>query len=182
MGRHVITLDHDGLRLDCSRLEAMVHASGFTPDVVLAIATGGVYVADCMFAVLPHVATRLQRPGTQAKNGFVGRVISRMPRFLTDFMRVAESCMLELLPHRKADPAAVDLPDLANYKSILVVDDAIDSGITMAAVLEAVSKRYPAASVHSAVLTITTHRPLVKADYALYDDLTLIRFPWSSDS
>lgn len=182
MGRHVITLDDAGLRDDCSRLEAKVRVAGFDPDVVLAIANGGVYVADCMFDGVLHASTRLQRPGTRAKNGFIGKIVTCLPRFITDFMRIAESRLLSMLPRRKVAASEVVLPELGNCKNILVVDDAIDSGVTMAAVLEAIAATYGAVCVCSAVLTVTTRRPVVRPDFVLYDDLTLIRFTWSSDS
>ncbi len=68
-------------------------------------------------------------------------------------------------------------------RKILVVDDAVDSGYTLSHVLEAVKAVLPAgAEVRSAVITVTTDDPLVMPDFYLYNDKTLVRFPWAMDA
>ncbi len=65
--------------------------------------------------------------------------------------------------------------------AILVIDDAIDSGDTLFAIVETLKKTNPNAKVETAVITETTHHPRIRANYTLYQNRTLIRFPWSSD-
>jgi hypoxanthine phosphoribosyltransferase len=65
---------------------------------------------------------------------------------------------------------------------VLVVDDAVDSGATLIAVLDAVYKAAGSSKVRSAAITVTTENPMVMPDYYLYHDETLIRFPWSIDA
>ena len=64
---------------------------------------------------------------------------------------------------------------------ILVIDDAIDSGDTLSAIASTLRHRNPEATVCIAVMTETTADPCIRANYALYRNRTLIRFPWSND-
>jgi hypoxanthine phosphoribosyltransferase len=76
-----------------------------------------------------------------------------------------------------------EVPELpAGVCRILVVDDAVDSGRTLEVVLRWLRGRCPDAEVRSAVLTVTTPRPLLIPDFYLYYPDVLIRFPWSLDN
>jgi hypoxanthine phosphoribosyltransferase len=62
------------------------------------------------------------------------------------------------------------------------VDDAVDTGTTLSVVMDAVRRHAPqAAKIRSAAITVTTERPLISPDYALYYR-QLCRFPWSLDA
>ncbi|MDE6288676.1 MAG: hypothetical protein K2M00_07835 [Muribaculaceae bacterium] len=181
MGRRVVTLDNAALAEVCARLERNVMSSGFRPEAILSIATGGIKVGELMFNKVPHLTTKLQRPSTKTKKSFVKNIVKRLPRPVQDAMRVAEAGLLELAPTRPADASQVVLPPLEGLKRILVADDAVDSGATLAAVLKAVEQAAPEAIVMSAAITVTTRQPLVTPDFAIFNNLTLIRFPWSMD-
>ena len=181
MGRRVVTLDNAALAEVCARLERSVLSSGFRPDAVLSIATGGIKVGELMFSKAPHLTTKLQRPSTKAKKSFVKNIVKRLPRPVQDAMRVAEAGILELAPTRAADSSQVILPPLEDFKNILIVDDAVDSGATLETVLKAVGQAAPEAIVKSAAVTVTTRQPLVTPDFSIFNNLTLIRFPWSMD-
>jgi hypoxanthine phosphoribosyltransferase len=73
------------------------------------------------------------------------------------------------------------LREVGPNPSIVVVDDAVDSGATLARVLDAVSQRAPGAEIRSAVVTVTTPEPWVTPRYTLYSR-QLCRFPWSLDA
>lgn len=64
---------------------------------------------------------------------------------------------------------------------VLVVDDAIDSGDTLFSVINSLKEVNPAARVRVAVVTVTTDHPRAEADFSIYHNKTLVRFPWSSD-
>jgi hypoxanthine phosphoribosyltransferase len=65
---------------------------------------------------------------------------------------------------------------------MLIVDDAVDTGVTLAVVMEALVKRAPAAAtIRSAVVTLTTTKPVIAPDYVLIRQ-KLCRFPWSMDA
>jgi hypoxanthine phosphoribosyltransferase len=65
---------------------------------------------------------------------------------------------------------------------VLVVDDAVDSGVTLATVLRLLRETSPAdTELRSAVVTVTLAQPLAEPDFVLYRGV-LCRFPWSFDA
>jgi hypoxanthine phosphoribosyltransferase len=77
---------------------------------------------------------------------------------------------------------AARLAALASPPRILVADDAVDSGITLATVLRLLREIAPARSeVRSAAITQTLEHPTVQPDYVLFHRV-LCRFPWSFDA
>jgi hypoxanthine phosphoribosyltransferase len=66
--------------------------------------------------------------------------------------------------------------------SLLIVDDAVDTGATLSQVIDAVRRHAPSGSrVRSAVITVTTDWPLIRPDFTLFNR-QLCRFPWSMDA
>lgn len=179
----VITLDNHRFDAACRQLEDLCR--DYAPDLVVAIATGGVYVADRIFGDVAHLTILKQRSVTAHKTGFVARLLRHLPRPVADVLRMAESRVLSL---RRPTPGAPVLLDVAAHDAIkqsgrvLVVDDAVDSGATLLAVLRGVANVEGEREVRSAVVTVTTSHPLVQPDYSLYNNHTLIRFPWSKDN
>lgn len=64
---------------------------------------------------------------------------------------------------------------------VLLVDDAIDTGATLSLIKEYLEDNYPGIVVKTAVITITMKNVMINADYYLFNNRTLIRFPWSND-
>jgi len=89
--KKVLTFDKLRFAAECRRLEAAVVASGFVPDVVLGIESGGRYVAELIFDGVEHCYVSLRRPGTAAKQGALTKVLRRMPRFVNDALLLADS-------------------------------------------------------------------------------------------
>lgn len=100
---------------------------------------------------------------------------------MLDRLRIAEAWWLERKGHPASVPQVV-LPPISGAARILVVDDAVDSGATLLGVVNAAKAAVPLADVRSAVITQTTTAPMTAPDYTLYNDKTLIRFPWSLDA
>lgn len=174
-------MDDTSLRQACRLLEEKVRLSGGKPDAILSIRRGGEYVGAKMFSGLPHFAVTLRRPGTRVKSGRLKRVLRLMPRPLLDRLRILESWCLAQFRAARHDDRRVKLPDLSGYGCILIVDDAVDSGATLSAVSRAVRTRHPHARLLAAAVTVTTVSPVAMPDYYIYNNLTLIRFPWSAD-
>ncbi|MDE6650383.1 MAG: hypothetical protein K2K45_10690 [Muribaculaceae bacterium] len=165
-------------------------------DAIVAVRRGGSYVCDAFCRYFPKdlYGTRydvaLQRPSTRHKKGWLGNILKRLPVALLDVMRMAESVMLSCRRKtRSVSPSAyVEIPaDLKSLlqglrnPSILIIDDAIDSGDTLSALSGTLTGTNPGAIIRIAVMTLTTSCPRIGADYALYRNRTLIRFPWSND-
>lgn len=191
----VLTLDPEAFRREAARLAEMVHAAHPAQfDLVVGIRTGGAYVCDAMAEALPFARERhdvsLQRPSTKRKEGRLGNLLTSFPTAILDIMRMAESIMLSARHRfrRKTEKREVDLNpaitkvlDSTDSPEILIVDDAIDSGATAAAVRDALMEVNPSARIQTAVITVTTSQPEIRPEYALYSNHTLIRFPWSKD-
>lgn len=193
----VITLTSDKFERECGRLAMLVagnHPKAF--DAAVAIRTGGVWVADSMSRALHKgyfgemIDVTLQRPSTKKKEGLIDKLLPHLPIPVLDLMRMAEAQALNI-SHRISKTAPlpeVTIPNrLAAILSereapeILIIDDAVDSGVTLAAVRRAIASTNPAAKVKSAVITVTTDHPRLRPDFSLYSNHTLIRFPWSKD-
>ncbi|MDE6533024.1 MAG: hypothetical protein K2M27_05775 [Muribaculaceae bacterium] len=188
----VVTLSDDGFRETCRRLAESCLGSGIRPDCVAGICTGGWIVAREMSRHFPEaslLSVTSRRPSTDRKGRMVRRVVRILPRFMQDWLRIMESRILAMADDGKAPQDAAGLSvDAAESLSavgdgtILVVDDAIDSGKTMWRVVEAIRAAAPSAVIRTAAVTVTTGHPLVVPDVALYNDRTLIRFPWAMDA
>lgn len=194
----VLTLHKKAFEEHAGRLASMVMAglSDGGPDAIVGVRRGGAIVCDAFCRHFPPAAcalrtdVSLQRPSTKNKNGAVRKILRHLPFPVLDLMRMAEARLLAWRHrHRASSPVPeVVLPEelrrvLQNAKSpqILIIDDAIDSGDTLFAVINALKQMNPDVVARVAVFTVTTSNPRVKADYALYTDHTLIRFPWSDD-
>jgi hypoxanthine phosphoribosyltransferase len=196
----VVTLDDARFGAACLDLWTAATA-GKAPDFLVGIRTGGYVVADRMIREARPAATTLlpitrRRSTTAAKNAspLVGKVLRALPYLVTDKIRVVEHHILTA-KHEKATPGAPPKewsPDPAEGAalteairarpgaSVLIVDDAVDTGATLLAVKRFVEATDPSATVRSAVLVTTTAEPIARADVSLHTNV-LLRFPWSND-
>lgn len=194
----VLTLDKDALDASAARLAELVEADaprgGF--DAIVGVRRGGSIVCDAFCRHFPasgyalRADVALQRPSTKRKSRVVGKILRALPLPVLDLLRMGESGLLAMKHRcRRRPPAAqVSLPEalrlmLKRQKipEILIIDDAIDSGDTLFGVIHSLKEVNPRAVAKVAVVTVTTRRPRVDADYHLYHNRTLIRFPWSDD-
>lgn len=177
----VITLNESDFEDKCLRLQEAV-AARFAPDLVVGIATGGLHVARYMFVDIPHVSVSRQRPSTRRKPR---GIMASLPYCVTNVLRMLESAILSCRRPVEVAPPVIDSGDIAmisGARNILVVDDAVDSGATLAAVCAAVrASAREDARIMTAVVTVTTSRPLLRPDFCIFDNRTLVRFPWSKD-
>lgn len=179
----VITLDDLSFTDACVRLEDMCR--DYNPDLVIGIATGGAYVAGHILCSAAHASVVCRRKST-VRNPFYMRLVPFLPLCVRDQLRILQSNAVERRLSRCHPDLSFRLPDglirmVAKAKKVLVVDDAVDSGTTLATVLEAVRRVGGERELRSAAITITTSAPIARPDYTLFDNRTLIRFPWASN-
>lgn len=180
----VLTLDSILLAEECRRLAECVNNSGFRPDAVVAVRRGGSFVASAMAEYIgerPVFTVDCSRQSTRHKGNLMRTVLKCMPLTVRDWLRNVEH---RFLTRRKTSPATVlpDVPsEISHYRRILILDDAVDTGVTLQAVYRAVSAAAPSSYIRTAVLTVTTAFPLIFPDYTLHRNL-LLRFPWSLDA
>ncbi|MDE6370622.1 MAG: phosphoribosyltransferase [Duncaniella sp.] len=180
------TIDREQLtRLSRELYDRALTASG-KPDCVAGIASGGAFVARAM-GVRPVFEVACRRPSSGRKNrSWTRRLIGGLPRWMTDRLRMAEHRWLMRRGTATERSVAIQpemLEFLANHQEakVLLVDDAVDSGVTMRCVAEALRKAAPKISILTAAITVTTEWPAMMPDVAIYRDWMLCRFPWSAD-
>ncbi|AZI57044.1 phosphoribosyltransferase [Nakamurella antarctica] len=148
--REVLTWERFGVA--SRELAQMIADSGFVPDIVIAIARGGLLPAGSLSCAL----------GTKAAGTLNVEFYSDIDQTLPD--------PLVLAP-------LLDTDALAN-KKLLVVDDVADSGRTLALVMDLVRPHADAA--RSAVI-YTKPRTIIAPDYSWRETNLWITFPWSAD-
>jgi hypothetical protein len=192
---NVRTLHPDDLRKASEELLSLARRN-FTPDLLIGVRSGGYIVAELMMDVAPQGCGLLpitcRRPSTGGKNkfAFIKRMLQSLPAFITDRLRILEHILLTR--PRKPDsglftPDAGELAAIKAYldahpqSRVLVVDDSVDSGATLAAVVAIIRNTASGgAAVKTAAITVTTESPAIQPDFSLYR-YVLCRFPWSLD-
>ncbi|MDR3401550.1 MAG: phosphoribosyltransferase family protein [Chthoniobacter sp.] len=182
----------------CAALMRLVVQDG-CPDALIGIRTGGLYVAQSMAKAagytVPVLTITCRRPSTEYKIRLsaLKKVVTRLPRPIVDRLRMIEHAVLTRKPQSiQPSDFQFDANELVAFDdwldraggrpSLVIVDDAIDSGATISRVLDLVSRRVPPATkIRSAVVTVTTPHPLILPDYTLFCQ-QLCRFPWSLDA
>ncbi len=193
----VHTLDRDKFDSACAALMEQV-LEEYWPDLVVGIRTGGLVVAESMARAtpggVPVLPLTCRRAGTAAKSRFklLPTVLATLPRPAVDGLRWLEHRLLTVrrrtktkvqhLDHAEAAAIGRHLAQRVAAQRVLVVDDAVDSGVTLATVLQVLRETCPAdTQFRSAVVTVTMAQPLAEPDYVLYRGI-LCRFPWSFDA
>ena len=185
----VVTLSNDAFMKKCHELAFLV-TQDVVPETLVAIKNGGSYVGAALKEIWnisdeQYFEITLQRPSTKAKKGIFFKIICKLPTPILDLLRIAEATILSALHSKKKENFELSndlLNRLTNSNgSILIVDDAIDSGATMFAIVSEVRKHVGNRCIKIAAITQTSSSPAIAADYALYQNHTLIRFPWSAD-
>jgi hypoxanthine phosphoribosyltransferase len=193
----VRTLDQPAFDIACANLLRMV-ATSYAPTLLVGVRTGGLVVAEAMARAaegrLPVMPLTCRRASTATKSRvpFLHELLAVLPRGAVDAMRVLEHRLLSPRRKKQARPPDVDHGEAGAIAALLscspgdnrllVVDDAVDSGVTLATVTDLLRTNCPAPTeIRSAVITVTLEAPRAEPDYALYHGV-LCRFPWSFDA
>ena len=116
-----------------------------------------------------------------------------MPIWLCNYLRAVESRVNEWQSKGKEPErlGEIRLPDdiasILNPSNsstpplVLLIDDAIDTGATIQQARRQLLEQFPNITLRVAVITVTTPHPICDADFCLYHNRTLCRFPWSND-
>jgi hypoxanthine phosphoribosyltransferase len=190
--------------LDAARFEAacasLMHQvlDSFAPDLLVGVRTGGLVVAESMaqtaatpIPVLPLTCRRAST-GVKARVKLLPKILAALPTPAVDVLRWLEHRVLSTRRRKQAAVQHIDHDEayaIGRHLShshvaprVLVVDDAVDSGVTLATVLRLLRDTCPAGTeFRSAVVTVTLDQPLAEPDFSLYRGV-LCRFPWSFDA
>lgn len=170
-------------------------ANDFSPNIIIGVLTGGGHVGQKMYAQFNsekciYTEIKIQRESSKNKeNGLFHKLLQTLPLFLLNWLRMLEMLYEDYMAKKKNpkregriefDQEIINLLKSGEQK-VLIVDDAIDTGATLNLLKEHINEHYPKCEVKLAVITVTSNHPIVDADYCLYHDRTLVRFPWSND-
>ncbi|NDV96113.1 hypothetical protein D0T84_14500 [Dysgonomonas sp. 521] len=190
----VIDLIGNNFILACEELAEKVTIANYTPDLIIGVLTGGGKVGQIIHDKLDisknifYTEVKIQRKNK--KNIPLRKILKKTPKILTNYLRIFESKFL-LLKSKLKEPSRFGVIDFSEEvvillkqgnKNILLVDDAIDSGATLKTISDYINKNYPNNIIKIAVITITNKKPMIGADYYLFHNHTLVRFPWSNDA
>ena len=58
----------------------------------------------------------------------------------------------------------------------------MDSGASLFHLMHAIREINPVADIKTAVITLTNRHAIIKPDFMIFNNNTLVRFPWSEDA
>lgn len=192
----VLTLSKTTLSDLAYQLLTMVQKEHIKLDIVIGVATGGTYISHPIYLQLQtekwkgtYHEVKLSRPSTEKKK-FLGikKVLGKLPYFLSSILRVLEVNYFETFKSKNYDKRIEKrvhfsdalIQDIKNSSSLLLIDDAIDTGSTLLALKNVIHDINPHIDIKIAVLTVTHTKPYIQPDYTLYKKV-LLRCPWAMD-
>ncbi len=188
----VRTLDASGFEDACASLMRLVQTS-YVPELLIGIRTGGLAVAQAMWRTAPGMPAVMpltcRYPATEPTSQvrWLPNKLQGSPRWRTDagVQRISTGCSSRLnrhLPDQQESAAIGSIVTTGAATKLLVVDDAVGCGMTLAAALRALRCACPPhTEIRSAAITVTLDDPPMAPDYALYRNV-LCHFPWSFDA
>ncbi len=182
----VITYTPQLLQAAAECLSSQIQRSGIRPSYLVAIQHGGAVLGQLMKDAFPEAEyheIKLTR-SVGINKGFLRPIIKVLPMKLRDWLRMFEITLIDqkkktCLPERYGSVELSVSPKAGD--TILLIDDAIDTGATILKARDTIQQLYPDVKIAISVITVTTEHPLCDADYYLYHNQTLCRFPWSMD-
>ncbi len=191
----VVTLDDAGFDRACRELVERARRDGFEPDCIVGIESGGAIVAEhacraCHDGVL-FLTCRLQRPTTAGKRkSKLVHALRYMPYVLSNNLRRIEDVVLARrnakkgnrpLPRIDVDAMMAEI-SARGARRVLILDDAVDSGVTMLALLAALEPlRSTGVTIRTAAINVSRSDARFWPDYNIHSEV-LCRFPWSHDA
>lgn len=170
------------LRSYSRKLALKINENGYVPNHVLYVERAGLLVgyevAEFFNCTMSGICS--SRSGHSLKSK--AKIILRyLPRTITHLLRNIEfKSKVHTIKRERSVYIESQLPP--KEKNILLVDDAIDTGYSLKAVLDfLITKGYRRRDIKTAVLTTTQNNVICKADISLFDQVSFA-FPWSYDS
>ena len=182
----VITYTPQLLQAAAECLSTQILRNGVHPSYLVAIQHGGAVLGQLMKDAFPEAGyheIKLTRFFGINKSS-LSPIIQALPMKLRDWLRMLEIAVMDMNkknnhPERYGKVELSISPKAGD--TILLIDDAIDTGATIVKARDAILQQYPGVKIVVAVITVTTEQPLCDADFYLYHNQTLCRFPWSMD-
>ncbi|MFC0904974.1 phosphoribosyltransferase [Clostridium sp. MT-14] len=178
-----LTLSIKDVKRDCLELSKLIDKSGFRPDCVVYIKTGGYlvgkYIAEYYKIQLRGLRILREGNGIKSKFSFILRIL---PKFVKNLLRELE--FKSGIHAKRSNRVVTEIDENLLYgENILLVDDSIDTGNTIVSALDFL-KNNSNLDLNIKVLALNKFKlseKLMKTDYYLYED-SIIIYPWSKDS
>lgn len=185
----VITLNRQSFSNACAELAFKIDIQ---PDLVIGILNGGGYVVN-EIKQNNFNCSQFQLVQFNRNKGFLDFfakpfVLKLIPNKILNRLRIYKAINAKKTIHK------LNLKELSYYKldfkfdvsfgngikSILIIDDAIDTGRVMFVVKNNLKILFPSAIIKTAVISWTLQNSIEKPDYYIFKNV-LVRFPWSKD-
>ena len=192
----VITLLGEDFDNACRQLANAILAE-MHPDMIIGVKTGGAVVArqvlETVRQQLPDIRyaeVSASRPATaNKKRDWITRLLQRLPRWLLDGLRIIEHRVLSWMDRpeqqqsRRVDIEETQQRLLCELATgvVVIIDDAIDSGATVAEVHRQLQLLKPDLQYRVACIVQTRSSVRLEPDLVLYRN-QLVRFPFSVDA
>jgi hypoxanthine phosphoribosyltransferase len=177
------TLSLEDVKKDCIELSKLIDKSGFKPECIVYIKSGGYLVGKYIseYFNVPYNGLRISRQGNELKK-HLKIILKIIPKYIKNILRVME---LKSGYHKKHNERLVTEVDesLVNGTNILLVDDSIDTGNTIISAIKFLHNNYGEnLNVKVAALNkFKLSEEVANTDFYLYED-SIIIYPWSKDS
>lgn len=186
----VETLDEKQVSIALTQL---VQKIDFRPELIVGILNGSAEIIKYLkqqdkFSESVFYQVKLQRKQETVKRKKIMRFLAKqLPYFIVDFLRKLESAKarksIAAITKENLEKAKIIPIEIALKKepqTILIIDDAIDTGKTMYVVKKQLQQKFPKATVYVACIAWTLTEAIVKPNY-FWKKEVLIRYPWSKD-
>lgn len=181
----VKTLHKSDFEKQCQNLFSKIEMQ---PDVVVGILNGGGFVLDeykkNALGKTEFTTVKLQRDSTKGikRKSLLQKCLKVLPNILLDGLRRLEH---RRSLNRKLNKIQSDIEIKINLNpekvnTILILDDALDSGVTIKSVIQYLQKKCLNSEIKTAVISWTNSESIITPDYYIFKN-TLVRFPWSLD-
>lgn len=165
-------------------------AETFCPQLLIYVAKAGYLIAEAMNGVFHAEILGIEatRKGNKAKEK-LGFIFRHVPRFLHKWLISLElksnihgkEQNRQVRFHNKIEQIRLRTGEKPSIRKILIVDDSVDTGYSMKAVVTETEKYFPEAQIKIASMNVWgKSSSVIPVDFALYHD-TIIKAPMSKD-
>ncbi len=174
------------VKKEAKKLADKVKESGFEPDLVFFIASGGFFIGK---TVAEETKTELHAVLASRGGGKIKKIISPIIRITPSKIRFwLIELEMRLGFHQRSKERNVVVSkktrELAgeDINKVLIVDDAVDTGNSMISVISVLQTLFPRAKIKTAALCVIHYsKKILETDYYIYRD-TIIKTATSKDS
>ncbi|MGN8759521.1 phosphoribosyltransferase family protein [Acidaminococcus fermentans] len=166
---------------------AQIIEKSYHPDLVIYVARGGYLIGQDIanYFKVPAVGIYAQRKGNKLKESLKD-ILKCLPRPITKMLREIElnSGVHRAIPERKVfwDADYSNSKEVIQAQKILIVDDSVDTGYSMKALIPTIKQTTQAGMIKIAAINVwTKSQDVIHTDYFNYKD-TIIVTPMSNDS